>query len=166
MAGEASAVLAGNTAGPCPTCGGIGKIPDGFYRLIDETLRVTAASGYSQQQVARVIEVLRAAQNGPPDVAAVAQALHVDAPEVAAVLRRLLVPKNAGEFYALLGILLAALGLFLGQHAAGGQPAPATDITVTAIVEVTNQQCPTVPNSPKRAEPPGPAQGGPHRPSR
>jgi hypothetical protein len=37
--------MVGNTAGPCPVCGGIGEIPDGVYDFVGDTIRVVAASG-------------------------------------------------------------------------------------------------------------------------
>jgi hypothetical protein len=35
------AYMVGNKSGPCPNCGGMGSVPDAFYEVFDETIRVT-----------------------------------------------------------------------------------------------------------------------------
>ncbi len=37
-----SAHMVGNKSGPCPNCGAMGSIPDGFYEFIGQTLRIVS----------------------------------------------------------------------------------------------------------------------------
>jgi len=128
----------------------MGEVPDGFYELIGQSVNISSASNYSAAQLQRVIEVLRAARSGEPDVDAVASQLEQDAPEVAAVVRRLLVPKDAGQFYALMTLLLTALILLQAQLQSHGTPTPSEieQVCVHAIEQVVHDPAPTIPQHP------------------
>jgi hypothetical protein len=112
----------------CPKCGARGVIPDGVYDAVGETLNVVAAGAYSREQLERVAALLGQAQSERMDPSDLADALDNESPEIANVVRRYLVPRNPGDVYAFLGLLVALIALWLALHSHGlsqPQPSPA-----------------------------------------
>lgn len=56
--------MSGNSAGPCPKCGGTGDVPDGIYTAFDDVVSFLAASDEAEAKMQSVIDVLRAARDG------------------------------------------------------------------------------------------------------
>jgi|SRR5713101_7355493 len=77
--------MVGNRAGPCPSCGGWGRIPDGVYDIVGETIRVLATSPQSTEAWARLASVLEQARKRREDAAAVATSIEKNAPEFKAL---------------------------------------------------------------------------------
>ncbi len=44
VSGRGSALLVGNTVGPCPVCGGLGHVPDGLYEFEEAVEQAIAAT--------------------------------------------------------------------------------------------------------------------------
>lgn len=161
VGGEGSVTMQGGKAGPCPVCGGWGEVPDGFYKLLGDTLEVVASSGYSRAQIGRVIKILEGVRTGEPDPDHVAEALKAEAPEIANVVSRLLKPKNAGEFYALIAVLLMVLTILHGELATSPKaPSPTAEMIAKAITEVQQNPRATVPPQSAPAPPAPPIRPG------
>src|SRR5687768_4285772 len=61
MGEGASATFVGNTAGPCPNCGGMGRIPDGLWEATrDATLTLSQLTRNELTELRVVIEEARA----------------------------------------------------------------------------------------------------------
>jgi hypothetical protein len=111
----------------------MGSIPDGFYEFIGQTLRIV--SDWSPERQREFAANLKTARRAPDPRRATAAALERE-PGLRDIAQRLLVPRNAGEFWALAAALLALLTL-LNQY---GQ----TD-EQTVIERVIHDPAPTVP---------------------
>lgn len=106
-----SAVLRGNKSGPCPNCGGMGSVPDGIYEFVDEAEKIISSwSPIRRQRLAEEVAAARDSRNR----AAATQAITRDS-RLGAVAQRFLVPRNAGDFWALVSVLLAIAALVGSQ---------------------------------------------------
>lgn len=98
----------GNKASPCPNCGGVGSIPDGIYEFIGETLNIV--SSWSPERIQRFTAALELAR-GAPDARAATEAVIAQHEDLLDLAKRLLVPRDAGQFWAFVAALLALLAL-------------------------------------------------------
>lgn len=132
MEAGTSATFIGNRSGPCPNCGSMGSIPDGFYDFIGETLRIV--SNWSPERQRRFAEELRQARQASDPRAATATTLRGE-PELQGIAERFLIPRNPGEFWALIAALLTLLALLAQFGGADEQ---------TVIQQIIREQEPTV----------------------
>jgi hypothetical protein len=103
---DAKAHLA-DVASVCPVCGGTASVPDGFYEFIGGTL--TIVSTWSPERIARVAEDLEVARRSRDRQAA--EAVVRENEDLLDIAKRLLIPRTAGQFWAFIAALLAALQL-------------------------------------------------------
>jgi hypothetical protein len=97
----------GNAAGNCPIDGGPGFIPDGLYEAVGETLRLVSA--WSPQRREALVAALEVARNAPDARTATVKAIQkAGLPQIA---NRLLIPRNAGEFWALVAAICTVIAL-------------------------------------------------------
>jgi hypothetical protein len=130
LAEGSSASFAGSKAGPCPKCHGWGTIPDGLYEFVGDTLRIISDwTPERRQQFANELQAAKA----QPDPQQAALAAFTRQPELGDMARRLLVPRNAGEFWAFIATILTAVALL------GGQVSDTTNVNVQTVI----QACPT-----------------------
>ncbi len=111
--GPSSGSFFGNKSGPCPNCGGMGSVPDGLYEFVGETLNIV--SSWSPERIQRLAEALETARNGPNPRAA-AEAVIAENEDLLGIANRLLVPRNAGEFWAFVAALLALFTLLSARQ--------------------------------------------------
>lgn len=111
--------FSGCRVGPCPNCGGSGFIVDGIYQFVGDALRRIAAAGKTPEQIAQLHEVLREAQEQGAEPRSVPEHIKAEAPGMAFFaewIRQYLVPKNAGEFWTMIGAILTALGIYMSMN--------------------------------------------------
>jgi hypothetical protein len=95
----------------CPACGGTGPALGAIHGFAEDALvTLTTAEPFTAGQLQRLIRVVQDAQRGEASADDVGAALDREAPELALVTQGLLATRDAGQFYALLGLLLAILG--------------------------------------------------------
>jgi hypothetical protein len=116
----------GTTTGPCPRCGGIGRVPDGLYEFIGDTLDVV--SGWAPKLRQQFASELQAAKD-QADPQRAALAAFQKRPELRAVAQRLLVPRTAGDFWAFIATVLAAIALL------GGRGGDTTNVNVQTVIQ-------------------------------
>jgi hypothetical protein len=153
----------------CPNCGAMAEIPDGVFNFVGDTITVLSAPGRTHDQLRRFQEILREARDTRASPADVADAIRRDAPDLAPFVAGLLIPKTAGEFYALLTLILTVITLLLVRPE-GSQLSPQeTELLVHNAVTQAIKDSPTAPASPGgavvsglpsvRATPSSPRQG-------
>lgn len=132
--------FSGNRAGPCPQCGGMGAIPDGVYDFIGDTIKVLAGSHRSVEDLRRLRTIVRDARRDHRPITEVTQAIKDEDPELGSVIERLVLPRNAGEFYAFLAFLVATITLILTMRQ---QPAATTnvDIDINQHIDKVVENC-------------------------
>lgn len=144
--------LEGVSVGPCPKCGGFGRIPDGVYSVIDNVLDVLRAPERSRADLERIAQIFRKASEEKHSRAQVAATIRRDAPSVSKIADVL--PQDRSDFYAVLQILIGIVGLYLALKS------PSPNITVNQVInqitiEAQRTPSPSVPErdvSPKQGK--------------
>jgi hypothetical protein len=134
-------------AEPCPKCGGQGTIPDGLYRFVGETLKIVQAWSPEQREALR--QAINAAREQTNPRRAVQEAITKD-PDLADIAKKLLIPRNAGEFWVLVTVLLTALALL-----AAVQAGTRTTVNEHTVIEQVLKD-PATARAPERKRPPPP----------
>jgi hypothetical protein len=146
--GGGSGSFVGNKSGPCPNCGAMGSIPDGFYDFTGDTLRIF--SPWPAERLRALTKALAAARQAPDPRAAVEQALKND-PDLADLARRLSPMRDAAAFWGFIAVLLTAITLIIASQ---------TDRSVTVNEQTVIERVmakPSTASPPKRkAAPPPP----------
>jgi hypothetical protein len=106
------ATLIGNTAGPCPWCGGVGVIPDGVLDVnASDVVRLSQALPTTRSDLIKLAGILQGADLSDPEP--VVERIRAEVPGARQVLVLLRDPAFGGAtgFLALLLLLLAFLGV-------------------------------------------------------
>jgi hypothetical protein len=119
----AGATMVGNTAGPCPNCGGMGRIPDGTYQAAVSTTEFIRNAARNRSELQNLISVLETAQRDEYEPKRLMEAIEAQAPTFSRMGAFL--PQSRLEFQNYLLILLGALAVllaFLSLHPAEKAP--------------------------------------------
>ena len=103
--------MTGNRVGPCPKCGARGRIPDGVYDLIGDTLEVVTSADLPHDTLQSLIEILRDAADGKVQAKAVVEQVAANAPALAPTINVFLErpAKDRRGFLILLVTILMAV---------------------------------------------------------
>lgn len=129
--------MVGNRSGPCPACGAMGSVPDGFYEFTDDTIRIF--STWPVERVQHLAGALAAARVAADPGAAI-DALNEE-PDLTELVKRLSPLRDASAFWAFIAVLLTVLNM---TSASTNDPT----ITInqqTVIERIVTQSQPTVP---------------------
>ncbi|CAN5668144.1 hypothetical protein BH20ACT23_BH20ACT23_23030 [soil metagenome] len=99
------------TVGPLQA--GVPSVPDGLFNFIDGTIRVLAAPQQSVDDLRRLRLIIEDARRTGADPSQLSATIEDQLPQLGALIRSLLIPRNAGEFYAFLSFLITAIMLVL-----------------------------------------------------
>ena len=140
-AGNITITVGSYSAGPCPTCGGRGTLSNVVLTITQDAIRIlgNGSAGAAEMERLRTL-IERAQQREVPPAELVAELEQGDSTlkGLGALLSQLLVPKDAGQFYGLLALLLAAWPL-LQQPKEELTPAKITTIVETAVQQTLNK---------------------------
>ena len=129
--------LSGNKSGPCPSCGGMGHVPDGVFNFIGNTIEILSAPQRTVKELTRLAQIIREAKAKEQSNEQVAAQIKQELPGLSSLAD--LLPKDRGELYGFLAVVLAAIQL-LSQS-----PSPSQNITIN-VSQVVEQ---TLANAPK-----------------
>lgn len=135
--GGARISFEGCQAGPCPRCGGMGAIRDGTYEIVANALRSIVNAAQGPDDLRRLSSMLQSAQREHAHASVLADQVEANSPELnvfAEWIRQYLVPKNSGEVFGLLSLLVACIALTL-QIQSMSPNQQFDDKAVSAIVE-------------------------------
>jgi hypothetical protein len=128
--GQATVQLTDVRYGPCPHCGGVGRIPDGLYEIAEDAVR--QLSGVPREQLLRLQALLARAQEHGATPEGLAREIEAEAPAAGAIASML--ADGGSSLAAWLAVLLAVLQILLGQlH----EPQPAQ--TPEQVAEIVRQ---------------------------
>jgi len=119
--------LSGNRVGPCPSCGGMGHVPDGVYDITGNAIKLLQGSIKTVQQLQKLSAVLAEAQKRNLSKEQVQANIQETVPELknfASVL-----PQTRSELYGFIGIILTAIGLMIAAYGTfKDEPVPEREI--------------------------------------
>jgi len=125
IGGNAKNVQLSNVGvGPCPECGGMGKVPDGIYDLQNDTLKVVRSSGIPAPALQGLIDLLEALRRGDASNEEVIQRVEADTPALAPTVRNVLAKSDPAKWITL---LIAVIALYL--QATAKQPSSAEEVS-------------------------------------
>lgn len=101
--------LGGARIGPCPSCGGIGSVPEGTFDLVDDTLRVVKAAVIDETAFNAIIEVLEDRAAGKATDQEVIAQVNDTVPELASTVKDYLAKSDPAAWLALLASILMIL---------------------------------------------------------
>ena len=100
----------GNRAGPCPSCGGMGHVPDGVFNFIGNTIEILSATQRTVSELMGLARILREARARAETKEQVTARIEKELPAFSLLAR--LLPENKSELYGFLGVILAAIALY------------------------------------------------------
>jgi hypothetical protein len=131
--------FSGNRSGPCPSCGGMGHVPDGVFNFIGNTIEILSAPERTISELAQLAKILREAKAKAETREQVVARVEKEIPSLSKLVN--LLPENKS--------VLAAIQLFTQS--------PSTQNTTTVNVTQVIQQVvsepaavKTVPAEPKQ----------------
>lgn len=106
--GGETVTLIGNRSGPCPACGGMGRVPDGIFSTIGNMIQILSAPQQTIDDLSRLNTILHEAREKKeePDVAT--QQIRKLFPALADML-----PRDRTEFLAYLTIIIMVINLII-----------------------------------------------------
>jgi hypothetical protein len=132
---SAAVTMVGNRAGPCPTCGDMGRVPDGVYDFLANAIRVVGAPGRSTDDLQKLISILQEAQQQDLSPDEVETKVRDELPAFLGLFS--LLPSNKNEFYGFISMLATVAALLVGLAQSRGQEPSHVHIDVDQVVQVT-----------------------------
>lgn len=123
--------LSGCKSGLCPNCGGMGHVPDGVFNFIGSTIEILTAPQRTIEELTRLVQILREAKAKQQSTEQVSAQIKQELPGLSSLAD--LLPKNRGELYGFLAVVLAAIQLLTQSP----QPVQNITINVSQVVEQT-----------------------------
>lgn len=90
----------GNRAGPCPSCGGIGHVPDGVFNFIGNTIEILSAPERTIAELTHLAQILREAKAKAETREQVVSRIEKEVPALSRLVN--LLPENRSELYGFL----------------------------------------------------------------
>lgn len=135
--------LSGNKSGPCPSCGGMGHVPDGVFNFIGNTIEILSAPQRTVEELTRLAQILHEAKAKQKSNEQVSAQIKQELPRLSLLAD--LLPQNRGELYGFLAVVLAAIQLLTPSP----QPSQNITINVSQVVEQTLANAPVVKPKPQ-----------------
>ncbi|MFT5702450.1 MAG: hypothetical protein ACI8ZB_005370 [Desulforhopalus sp.] len=101
----------GCISGPCPRCGGNGKIPDGLYKIINDNIYAEIKNVADLNLINRALELIRSDICSNKSHKEIKRNITEKVPELACLWD--LIPRTRMEAYTIIGIIMATLTAFL-----------------------------------------------------
>jgi hypothetical protein len=130
--------------GPCPVCNKAGRVLDGTYNLIGDTIQVLSAPEWSMEKLSWLANRINAARAGTVAPEQVADEITKDAPEIAALMSKLM--RGGWKLLQVFAVLFAVIGYIQGDLSAD---VAAIDHAVQSVVD--ELQSHPIPAAPQRS---------------
>jgi len=106
--------LSGNQSGPCPSCGGMGSIPDGIYDITGSAIKLLQGSVKTVKQLQQLTVILIEAQKQSFTKEQIQESIQQTVPELLSFSSVL--PQTRSELYGFIGIIIAAIALLITAY--------------------------------------------------
>lgn len=143
MGNSINITFSGCGSGPCPSCGGNGRIPDGVYNFVGNTIELLSGPSRTKSELQLLANILKAARQKKASLQEVGEQITNEIPSLSSI--QSLLPTSRTEFYAFISIILTVIGLLLGEFRRESSP----KIEVNQVINnIYNQQTVNSPNLP------------------
>ena len=126
---SANVTFSGSTSGPCPKCGGTGRVPDGTYNVFGNVLGLLSGPSQTVEDLKRLSEILKKARDRQASREEVLAEIEQNVPKLKLISD--ILPKTRTEFYAVIGLIIAAIALMAGS----GSKISHTEITFNQVID-------------------------------
>jgi len=96
--------LSGNLSGPCPRCGGMGRVIDGVFNVVGDVIEILSAPQRTIDSLNQLTKILRQAAAENQTAEEISKNIDAKAPEFSKISKY--IPKNATELVAWLTLIL------------------------------------------------------------
>src|SRR3712207_9017763 len=93
--GTAIIDMVGNRLGPCPTCGALGRIPDGTYNFANDALTLLQSPQRTKDELRRFANILRGIIDGATNVEEAQVTIRHEVPGLASLAEEIAKTRNA-----------------------------------------------------------------------
>ncbi|MEO0574991.1 MAG: SEC-C metal-binding domain-containing protein [Pseudomonadota bacterium] len=107
IGGSGSIMMAGNTLGPCPSCGGTGGIFNGVYDCAKNTIDLLTSPSINEHHLERLRKILVDTRSKELPIEAVELEIDTQVPELRSL--KDVLPRTRNELYAFAGLVLGIL---------------------------------------------------------
>jgi uncharacterized protein YecA (UPF0149 family) len=107
----------------------MGHVPDGVFNFVGNTIEILSAPKRTVDELSRLAEILREAQEKKRSLEEVAETIRKEVPELAGLAD--LLPNNRAELYAFLALIVAVIALLTQGSESGSNT---TNITVNQTI--------------------------------
>lgn len=122
--------FAGNMSGPCPSCGGMGHVPDGVFNFIGNTIEILSAPGRTVSELLGFAEILKDARARGESKEQVVTRIEKSFPSLSYLAK--LLPTTKSELYGFLGVIIAVAALCTRSP---DKPPSQTFVNVTQVIQ-------------------------------
>lgn len=150
ISGGGSATFIGNKSGPCPSCGGMGSVPDGVFSAAGNVIRLFAGPQKTIEQLQRLASVISEARNTVSEPNKAVEKIKREAPELSSIVDAL--PKTRNELYGFLTVLLMAVGTVIAGAALYKDHSP-SEADVQSMIDKTIERSFQEHNEMKKQQP-------------
>jgi hypothetical protein len=145
----------------CPECGASARVLGGSYHIAKDTIELLQGPERTVSELERLRDILREGRESGANPEEVRRAVQREFPGWGQALTQLLVPKTPGEFYGLLSLIVAIIGVLLAYERSEQARDAEPDQIINNITVV--QEAAPVPGQPQvtpsAAGPTNPAHG-------
>jgi hypothetical protein len=125
--------LNGNKSGPCPSCGGMGHVPDGVFNFLDDTIELLNGPYITKMELARLSNAIRESIKNKDDRNQFQSRIESENKKFKSVGD--LLPHNKAELYTFLGLILIIIQIFMANSSS-----EVPDVTTNNISTVYNSE--------------------------
>jgi hypothetical protein len=123
------------SAGPCPTCGGVGHIPDGVYNFIGDTIELLSCPQRTVAELKRLALILSEAREEKLSPEEIIGKVNNELPGLNSF--KDILPKNRNELYSFIGLIISIIMLLLTMT---NNNSHKSEITINQVVNHIYEQ--------------------------
>jgi uncharacterized protein YecA (UPF0149 family) len=127
--------------GPCPKCGGDGRIPDGIYSFIDNAILLLSDRTRTKSELQKLADILTDARQKQATTKELNEKIQKELPELSSL--KDILPKTRTELYAFVAIILTIITILITSWSRDQAP----KIEINQVVNVLYENQPVVQQS-------------------
>lgn len=134
IGGTGTVTLTNVEYGPCPFCGGQGRVLDGTYSFVGEVTNLLQAPQRTVDELQKLASIFEDAQKYGAGKEEIREQVQREAPQLASIAD--LLPRNRAEVYAFLALVIAIIQLLLSSSGSIQN----VDVDIDQVTNITFQQ--------------------------